>query len=166
MFLPDSICAVYSSAIDALDEKLVAVLQSDGRISVTDLAERIPLSLSATSERLKRLIESGVVSGFTAVVDPVLLGRTIHAVVDVRLTPGSYSPTLDLERAEMSGVVDAVHLTGRFDLQLRVVARDVAELDRLLEVLKEDMGAEETNTRLILRSLEGFPRPLPVGQDT
>ncbi len=129
---------------------------------MTNLADRIPLSLSATSERLKRLLESGVIAGFAAQVDPAHLGRTIEAVIDVRFASGSYNPSLDFDRAEFSGVVDAVHLTGRFDLQLRVVARDVAELDRLLELLKEDLGAEETNTRLILRSLEGFPRPLSV----
>lgn len=149
-------------AMDAIDRKLIAELQSDGRMSVTDLAERLPLSLSATSERLKRLLDSGAITGFSAEVDPQLLGRTIQAVVDVRFAPGSYNLRLDIDRPEFAGVVDAVHLTGRFDLQLRVVARDVSELDRLLELLKEDLGADETNTRLILRSLEGFPRPLPV----
>ncbi len=133
-------------------------------MSVTELADRLPLSLSATSERLKRLIESGVIARFTAQVDPERLGRTIEAVIDVRFASGSYNPTLDFDRTEFFGVVDAVHLTGRFDLQLRVVARDVGELDRLLELLKEDLKAEETNTRLILRSLDGFPRPLPVMQ--
>ena len=146
--------------MDSLDRKIIGELQADGRISVTDLAERLPLSLSATSERLKRLTETGVITGFHARIDPELAGRTIEALVDVRLGPGAYSSEPAFDAPGFDAVVDAVHLTGRFDLQLRVMAADVAELDTLLGRLKDDIGAEETNTRLVLRSLDGFPRAL------
>lgn len=148
--------------MDNLDRKIIGELQIDGRISVTELADRLPLSLSATSDRLRRLLDSGVISGFAALVDPISVGRTIEALVDVRFGPGGYAPDLDFSSPNVAGVVDAVHLTGRFDMQLRVVARDVAELDGILEALKDDMHAEETNTRLILRSISGFPRPIPI----
>jgi DNA-binding Lrp family transcriptional regulator len=59
-------------------------------------------------------------------------------------------------------VINAVHLTGPFDMQLRVAARDVAELNELLQALKDDLGAAETNTRLVLNTVEGFPRPVAV----
>lgn len=146
--------------MDHLDRRIIDELQRDGRVSVTDLAERLPLSLSATSERLKRLTESGTITGFHARIDPELAGRPIEALVDVRLGPGAYADDPVFDGAGFDGVIDAVHLTGRFDVQLRVMAADVAELDRLLGQLKDDIGAEETNTRLVLRSLEGFPRAL------
>ena len=146
--------------MDQLDRRIIGELQEDGRISVTELAERLPLSLSATSERLKRLIDSGVITGFHARIDPALAGRTIEALVDVRLGPGAYSTDPSFGGPEFDAVVDAVHLTGRFDVQLRIMAADVAELDSLLGRLKDDIGAEETNTRLVLRSLDGFPRSL------
>ena len=148
--------------MDEVDKRIIAELQNDGRISVTELADRLPLSLSATSERLRRLLDSGFITGFAATVDAAAVGRTIEALVDVRFGPGGYAPDNDFGGATLSGVVDAVHLTGRFDMQLRVVARDVAELDRILESLKDDLQAEETNTRLILRSIAGFPRPIPL----
>ena len=148
--------------MDALDRKIIGELQQDGRISVTELADRLPLSLSATSERLRRLLESDVITGFSATVDPAAVGRTIEALVDVRFGPGGYAPDLDFSAGPVAGVIDAVHLTGRFDMQLRVAARDVAELDQILESLKDDMQAEETNTRLILRNIDGFPRPVPL----
>ncbi|MEM1334258.1 MAG: Lrp/AsnC family transcriptional regulator, partial [Actinomycetota bacterium] len=143
--------------MDLLDRKIIGELQRNGRISVTDLAERLPLSLSATSERLKRLLDTGVITGFHARVDPELAGRAIEALVDVRLGPGAHSRDPDFADPVFAGVIDAVHLTGRFDVQLHVMTHDVAELDRLLERLKDEMGAEETNTRLVLRQLEGFP---------
>jgi len=154
--------AGYCSAMDITDRTIIALLQDNGRMSVTDLADSIPLSVSATSERLRRILDAGLITGFTANVDPVAVGRTIEAIVDVRFMTGTYNSDLDFSSDALSGVVDALHATGRFDMQLRVLARDVAELDRLLEKLKDEHHAEETNTRLVLRTLEGFPRPLRV----
>jgi len=144
--------------MDSLDREILGILQEDGRITATDLAKRIQLSLSATSERLRQLQVSGIVRGFTVVVEPSLLGRPIEALIDIRLAPGTKQDTLDAAFASVPAVIDAIHLTGRFDTQLRVATQDVAELDRLLVQIKEQLGAEETNTRLILRTIEGFPR--------
>ncbi|MEM8707516.1 MAG: Lrp/AsnC ligand binding domain-containing protein, partial [Actinomycetota bacterium] len=80
-----------------------------------------------------------------------------------RLGPGAYARDPDFADPVFDGVIDAMHLTGRFDVQLHVMTRDVTELDRLLEKLKDEMGAEETNTRLVLRQLEGFPRAVRPG---
>lgn len=150
--------------MDELDRKIVAELQRDGRMSVTDLADRLPLSLSATSERLRRLIESGRITGFTAVVDPDRAGRPIQSVIDVRFQSGDYGTDIDFDdpahEGAFDGVIDAIHLTGRFDLQLRVLTRNVDELDRMLERLKDGLGVDETNTRLVLRTISGFPRPV------
>lgn len=144
--------------MDRLDREILATLQEDGRITATDLAKRVQLSLSATSERLRQLQRSGVVRRFTAVVDPTSVGRPIEALIDVRLAPNASQAEIDNALMELPMVTDAIHLTGRFDVQIRVAARDVSELDELLIQLKEVLGAEETNTRLVLRSLEGFPR--------
>ncbi len=149
-------------ALDEIDRQIIGELQIDSRISVADLADRINLGPSATSERLRRLRASGIVRRFTIELDPRAIGRQIDAFVDVRFAT-NYSPGLDFEAPELAAVVEATHLTGRYDLQLRVSATDVAELDRLLEALKDELGAVETNTRLILRTIEGFPRHPPLG---
>lgn len=148
--------------MDAIDRKIIGVLQEDGRISATELSDRVSLSLSATSERMRRLQSSGVIAGFTVVIDPEVVGRPIQAVIDVRLPSDHSASGLDQLLITIPTVVDAVHLTGPFDMQLRVAAEDVAELDRLLAFLKDDLGVQETNTRLILRTLLGFPRPPQV----
>lgn len=148
--------------MDALDHKMLAILSADGRISITDLADELPLSISATRDRLKRLEASGAIDGFSVRVNAAALGRTIEALVDVRLGPSILTADAESQIRAMTPVVDAMHLSGRFDMQLYVVARDVAELDHLLTQLREDVGAEETNSRLVLRTLEGFPRN-PLG---
>lgn len=146
--------------MDQIDRKMLTILHDDGRISATDLAKRIQLSVSATGERLRNLKASGVIRHFTVVVDPTQVGRTIEALVDVRVGPSNTQPWSELDKiiATFPAVVDATHLTGRFDTQLRVATRDVAELDELLARIKDELGAEETTTRLVLRTVAGFPR--------
>jgi Lrp/AsnC family leucine-responsive transcriptional regulator len=149
--------------MDAIDHKILAILSNDGRITATDLAKKIQLGLSATSERLRQLQADGVIQRFAAIVDPARMGRSIEAVVDVRIGPGfgatRSQDEFDEAIASLPAVIDAIHVTGRFDTQLRVAARDVAQLDELLVRIKDELGAEETNTRLVLRTLGGFPRP-------
>ena len=147
------------SSMDAVDRKIIGLLQNDGRMSVTDLADQIPISISAASERLKRLSRSGLISRFTVELDREMAGLTIDAIVDVRLSTQTDHRPFDEALRDLTPVVNAIHLTGPFDYQLRVQAKDVAELDELLSVIKIDLGAAETNTRLALRTVDGFPRP-------
>lgn len=128
-------------------------------MSVTELADRLPLSISATRDRLRRLESTGVIEGFGVRVNPAALGRTIDALIDVRLGSEVTVEAFEAHVRPLPAVIDGMHITGRFDCQLHVVARDVAELDDLLMSIKERLGAEETNTRLVLRNLDNFPRP-------
>lgn len=144
--------------MDAIDRKIISLLQNDSRISVTDIADEVPISISAASERLKRLTRSGFISRFTIELDPQMAGRTIDALIEIRLpTQVDHRPFDEAIRA-MPAVVNAYHLTGASDYLLRVQTRDVSELDALLSKLKLDFGVAETNTRLILRTVDGFPR--------
>lgn len=151
---------IYTAAMDSVDHEILGILQYDGRITATELAKRIQLSVSATGERLRQLQTSGVIRRFAAVVDPAEVGRPIETLVDVRVGPNETKPWPELDQiiALFPAVIDAVHLTGRFDTQLRVATKDVAELDELLARIKDELGAEETNTRLVLRTVDGFPR--------
>ena len=152
--------AVYFNLMDAVDRNILAILQEDGRITATELAQRVQLGVSATGERLRQLQASGVIRRFTAIVDPVEVGRPIETLVDVRVGPSGTKPWPEFDQiiASFPAVIDAVHTTGRFDTQLRVATKDVAELDELLARIKGELGAEETNTRLVLRTIDGFPR--------
>ena len=148
--------------MDDIDRRIIAALTDDARISATDLAAMLPMSLSATAERLRRLHASGVISRTTVEIDPVAVNRSIQAFVDVRLVHDADLEAVEAGLRAQVSVIKAVHLTGQFDMQLRVAARDVAELNELLQALKDDLGAAETNTRLVLNTVEGFPRPVAV----
>jgi Lrp/AsnC family leucine-responsive transcriptional regulator len=141
--------------MDAIDRIILGELVRDGRVSFRDLAERIRLSPTATAERVRRLQESGVISGFQAKLDMTALGRPLRAFIDVRLRPGPDHAGLEAGLLTLPCVLSGVHVTGRWDYTLTVACRDVAELDEVVMALPRDHGVVETDTRLILRELAG-----------
>lgn len=144
--------------MDVIDRKIIQALVGDGRLTVTELSDLANLSLSATSQRLRRLVDDGVIEGFTALLDPTAVGRPIDALVDVRLPSSVLFIGLDDELLALPEVVDAVHLTGRFDYQVRLRCRTIDDLDDILRGFKERLGVEETSTRVVLSTVTGFPR--------
>jgi len=148
--------------MDEIDRRILELLVADGRASVTSLAERVGLGASATSERLRRLERAGVIAGFRAEIDPVAIGRSIDTLIDIQLAPGSSFGHLDGDLASLPEIVDAVHVTGQWDYQLRARCRSIEDLEHLIRRLKEDLGVRETSTRVVLRTVAGFPRqPVP-----
>jgi len=144
--------------MDEIDRKILILLMHDGRASVTDIADEVHLSLSAASQRLRRLRESGAIDRFTITVGGAAIGRPLDALVDLQLSPGAPWAGIDDALRDQVDVVDAVHVTGGFDYQIRVRARTIEDLDDLLRWLKESMGVRETSTRVVLHTVEGFPR--------
>ncbi len=149
--------AVEVAALDELDSKIVDELLVDSRISASDLARRIGLSVSATAQRLRRLLDAGVVRP-TVAVDAGMIGRSVEAIIDVVLPPTASFSALDDELLAISQVVDAAHVTGRFDYVLHLSCRDVADLEQVIRLLKERLGVLETETRVVLHRVPGFAR--------
>ena len=141
--------------MDAIDRIILGELVRDGRLSFRDLAARVRLSPTATAERVRRLVEDGVIDGFHAAVNLAALGRPLRAFIDVRLGPGADHAELEAGLLALPAVLHGVHVTGRWDYTLTVACRDVADLDELVMALPRSHGAVETNTRLLLRELDG-----------
>jgi Lrp/AsnC family transcriptional regulator, leucine-responsive regulatory protein len=146
--------------LDAIDRKIVGSLVRNGRLSVRRLAEVVSLSTSATSERLRRLEQSRVITGYTAQVAPEVVDRPVDAVVGVRARPGVDRRSLEAWIAGQEAIAEAVHLTGPHDYLLRLRCRTTAELDGILMAMKSDAGVDDTETRIVLRSLAVGPVPL------
>jgi len=148
--------------MDEIDRRIIGILATDGRISVADLADAVSLSASATSDRLRRLRTTGVITGFTVVLDPEAIERPIDAVIEIKLDAERGFDSLDEEIAQLGDVIDAVHLTGSFDYLLRVRTRSISGIEELIRYLKNELGVRETSTRIVLRTIDQFPRiPLP-----
>ncbi|QUQ67242.1 Lrp/AsnC family transcriptional regulator [Kutzneria sp. CA-103260] len=141
--------------MDAIDRTILGELIRDGRVSYRDLAARVSLSPTATAERVRRLVEAGVIDGFHAEINLAALGRPLQAFIDVRLSPGVDHGELEAGLLGLPAVLSGTHVTGRWDYTLTVACRDVAELDELVMALPRGHGVIESNTRLRLRELTG-----------
>ena len=137
--------------LDDVDWRLVEALQSDGRASYADLGRLVGLSASAVTERVRRLEESGVITGYAAEVDPEKLGLTITALVRLRYPHGNYGPFRDL-LATTPEIGEAHHVTGEDCFVLTVRARSMRHLE---EVTGRISGLGAVTTSVVYSS------PLP-----
>src|SRR5262245_54101097 len=128
------------TALDEIDREIVGELERDGRLSWQELGRRVRLSPNATGDRVRRLERRGVITGYRAVVDPGALGRSLQALISVRLAPSTDAGQLEEQLAAWPEVEEAVHVTGRFDFELRVNTAGPRGLDDLLVGMKRQLG--------------------------
>lgn len=135
-------------SLDATDWRLLEALQQDGRASYAELARLVSMSPSAVTERVRRLEESGVISGYTAVVDPERIGLEILAFVRLKYPTGNYKPFRDLVSATPE-ILEAHHVTGEDCFVLKVRARSMRHLE---EVTGRIAGLGSVTTSVVYSS--------------
>ena len=136
--------------IDDVDRALIGALVADGRISLTDLADRVNVSRSTVHARVQRLRDDGVISGFTATVDPAVLGFGVAALVFLDVEQHDWRGLRD-ELAALPGVEYLAMCAGRSDMVMVVRAESIGALrDVLLEQIQRMPDVKSTETVLIL----------------
>jgi Lrp/AsnC family transcriptional regulator, leucine-responsive regulatory protein len=150
-------------ALDSIDIRLLDELQHDADRANVELARLVGLSPAATLHRVRRLKESGLVRGVTARLDSTEAGFALQVYVEVTLNrhdEGSHRRFENAVRA-MPEVISADWVSGEIDAMLMVVAREVAELQRVLIRLSTRGGAQRVTTLLRLEELKPAS-PLPL----
>lgn len=121
--------------LDAIDRRLLSALQENGRLPITDLAERVGLTTSPCLRRLKILERSGVIRGYAAQIDQDKVGLPVSVFISIKLERQREDA---LERFETAirncpEVVECYLMTGTRDYLLRVVAQDLSAYERFLK---------------------------------
>ena len=152
------------AALDELDRRILTELSRNGRLSNTDLARRVGLSASACWTRVRALEESGVIKGYTAVIDRAAIGMPETIVVEVTLDKHKHAGDAmeNFGRAieRLPQVIDAAVVAGDFDYYLRVAASSTAEYEYFLrEKLYRIPSVRQARSIFILREI---PRPLSL----
>ena len=121
--------------LDAIDRRIIAELQSDGRMPVQMLADRVGLSASPCARRVRMLERAGVIKGYVAVVDQGKVGLPISAFASIKLARqheddlDAFSETV----AQWPEVVDCYLMTGQRDYLMRIVVKDLEAYERFLK---------------------------------
>lgn len=135
--------------LDAVDRHLLALLQDDARLGYRELGRTVGMSPPAVAARVRRLEHNGVITGYSARVDPIAAGHEVHAFVVV--TTAGRRQSLDLARlaTERPAVLEDHRVTGTEDHVLRVVAPRIRDLEPLVDDLN---GLGKPATSIILSS--------------
>ena len=145
--------------LDDLDRAIVAALLVDGRRTFGSIGEEVGLSASAVKRRLDRLRADGVITGFTAVVDQRVLGRSIEAFVELH-TQGVVSfERMRAALGPIAEIVEASSVTGRADTIIRLAAADIGRLEAAVQRLRGIKGVHQTETNIVLSRLIERPAP-------
>ncbi|GLY92113.1 Lrp/AsnC family transcriptional regulator [Actinoallomurus iriomotensis] len=150
--------------MDAIDRKILAELQKDGRATITELAARVGLSVSPCHRRLRELERDGTIVGYRAIVDAGALGLTFQALVFVTMRQEDRDTLLGFEEAvaRVPEVVQAQRLFGDPDYLLRVVTADLTAYQELEDdVLSALPGVQRLNSTLVMKHVVN-DRPLPT----
>jgi DNA-binding Lrp family transcriptional regulator len=150
-------------AIDSLDRKILAALQLDGRLTVTDLSSRVGLTVSPAQRRVRDLERAGAILGYRAVVDPAVLGLNFEALVFVTMRQEDRETLLAFEDAvaQLPNVLLAQRLFGDPDYILRVRTTDLDAYARLEDdVLSSLTGVARLNSTLVMKNIV-TERPYP-----
>jgi len=121
--------------VDRIDRKILAELHADGRLSLTELAERVGLSLSPCHRRVRALEDSGVILGYRALLAPKELGLSFSAIVFVTLREVTRQAIADFEAAlpQIPQIIEAQRLFGDPDYLLQVITKDLPAFQRLYD---------------------------------
>lgn len=143
--------------LDRYDRQILEILQSDGRISNQDLADRIGLSPSPCLRRVRTLEEAGLITGYRALLDAKKLGLSLMALIGISMdqhTPERFA-NLESAIAEIPEILECLLITGQqSDYQLKVVVRDMdAYQDLLLNKITRIQGVTGVHTSFVLRKV-------------
>jgi Lrp/AsnC family leucine-responsive transcriptional regulator len=142
--------------VDSLDEQILAALQENGRLTMKSLAEQVGLSSPAMIERVRRLEERGVISGYRAVIAPAALGRPITALISVTVDRGDQEGFWQ-RLNEQPAVAEVHRTTGDATHLIKVHVQDMATLQQIVDDLAET-GAH-CQTTIVLSSPVAY-RPI------
>jgi Lrp/AsnC family transcriptional regulator, leucine-responsive regulatory protein len=131
--------------LDDLDRRLLDILSGNARISLKELAQEAGLSSPSTADRLRRLEDRGVITGFTVGVNPATLGYTLQAVVRVRPMPGMLHIVEKLIQ-DTPEFVECDKVTGDDCFIAKLMVRDMEQLDAILDKVAE---RAQTNTSIV-----------------
>jgi DNA-binding Lrp family transcriptional regulator len=150
--------------VDGVDREILALLQQEGRLTITELAERVRLSISPCHRRLRALEASGTITGYHAQLDPKALGLGFESLVFVTMRQSDSGTLEKFEAAvaEVPNIVQAQRLFGDPDFLLRVVAKDLDDFQRLYDARLANLhGVQRLMSTLVMKTVVDN-RPLPI----
>ncbi|MEM3049062.1 MAG: Lrp/AsnC family transcriptional regulator [Candidatus Bathyarchaeia archaeon] len=134
--------------MDELDSRILALLKEDSRASFTKIGRTLGLSEGAVRQRVRRLVDSGIIRKFT-----IELGsESPRAIVFVSTSPNIPSSRVAEKIAKIARVVSVVEVAGPYDISALISGDDIRSVNEAIDAIREVEGVQTTNTLFVLRS--------------
>src|SRR4051812_37159853 len=141
--------------MDSIDHRLVDLLQRNGRATQLELSKGVGLSQPAVAERIRKLEERGIITGYAARIDAALLGLDITAFIGVGIEHPKFFENFTKKVKALDEVLECHRVAGEESYLLKVKTRNTRSLDRLLvEVLRTIPGVTRTHTTIVLAPIK------------
>jgi Lrp/AsnC family transcriptional regulator len=143
-------------SLDHLDRRLLAILQEDATVSIADLADRVGLSATPCWKRIKRLEREGVIERRVAILNRDRLGLGVTVIVAIRTARHSdeWLQTFADGVAKIPEVVEFYRMSGEIDYLLKVVARDIADYDRIYRKLTKVAELHDVSSSFAMQEIK------------
>lgn len=148
--------------IDAVDQRIIALLVADARASYAEIGAKVSLSAPAVKRRVDRLRSSGVIKGFTTVIEPSAVGWTTEAFVELFCTGRTTPAQITVATRRHPEVVGAYTVSGEADALVHLRAADIGHLEQALEKLRAEPFVTSTRSMVVLSRLVETPTPMPL----
>ena len=148
--------------LDPIDRHIISCLVNDARRSFRDIGDEVGLSAPAVKRRVDRLRADGVITGFTALVDPGALGWRTQAFVSVTYTANTSPQRIRDILEPLPEVVAAYTVSGGADVLVHLRAEDMAHFEQVLERLRGAAGVARTESTIVLSPLIDRPAGEPI----
>lgn len=149
--------------MDAVDQRIIALLVADARASYAEIGAKVSLSAPAVKRRVDRLRSAGVIKGFTAVIEPAAVGWTTEAFVELFCTGRTTPAQITVATRRHPEVVGAYTVSGQADALVHLRAADIGHLEQALEKLRAEPFVTSTRSMVVLSRLVETPTALPPG---
>lgn len=142
--------------LDKIDKKILSILQEDSRRSFVDLAKDLDLSETAMRNRVKKLVDRGVIKKFTLQLDQDRIGKSVSSIICVRIG-GEVGPIAASGLMDIEAITEIYTVTGEYDLILKIVCESINGLEKVVEKIRALDFTKETNTFVILHKIKDNP---------
>ena len=142
--------------LDQVDRDILNILKVEGRSSASHIADSVSMSIPAVTDRIKKLQESGVIMGFTALLDHRKMGRDVSAFITVISESSAHYSDVVLQANKTPEIVQCFTTTGNGSHVLLAVTENTTSLEKLLRIIQGWPGVMRTETQMILSSYKSI----------
>lgn len=145
--------------MDAVDRKLIQALRGNGRASYAELGRLVGLSGPSVTDRINRLEQAGVITGYRATVDPVALGLGVTALIGIQLSDAADHDDVSRRLRDLDEIEDCWFIAGDDSFMLKVRVSDMEGLEDIVRRLSGTRGVARTRTTVVLSTKWEYRAP-------